>query len=267
VSGPPGGRAFVWAVRSEWWKVRSLRSTVITLVVAAAGTVGLGAGFCALIRSNYLSGSLSLAQLASFESAFSTLIGLYVTQFAVGLIGVLAVTAENATGLIKVSLVAVPSRLRLLGAKALVLGLVVLATSLPSCVAAFFVGEWVLGLPELHTSIGAPGVLRTVLVAPCYLVLVSLLGLGVGTVVRRTPGAVAAFFALLVGLPIVAGNLPAPWNVDIERYTLFPAALTTLLRPAAQSAYLSWWWSLALVAAYAAGSLLIGGALLRRRDA
>ncbi len=260
------GHPFFDEVRSEWLKLRTVRSSWITLLVTFAATVGLGALICSIYRYQFDRGRLSLSQLASFDSAFTTVSGVELAQFAIGVIGVVLMTSEYATGTIRASLAAVPRRVRLLTSKALVLAAVSLAVGLAGCFGAFFAGEPILGLPSLRTTLGAPGVLRVVLGGAAYLTLIGLLGLGIGTLLRRTAGAVAAVFGLLLVLPIIVSLLPSPWNVDIHEY-LPDQAGASLIRLTVRTGLLAPGWGALLLCGYAAAALVAGGILLVRRDA
>ena len=98
-------------VLSEWTKFRSLRSTLYTLGLAVVFMVGLGALFSA-ITANQPGG------LRPGQSAISTsLTGTFFAQLAIGVLGVLLITGEYSTGMIRASLTVVPRRLPMLWAK------------------------------------------------------------------------------------------------------------------------------------------------------
>jgi len=175
-------------------------------------------------------------------------------------------SSEHSTGLIRTSLVAVPKRVRLLAAKAIIFSVVSLFVGLVGSVAAFFLGQYILSARSIGTSIGQPGVLRVVIGAGLYIAVLGLLALGLGTIVRRTAGGIAAFFGLLLVLPLIAAVLPSPWNSDVSKY-LPSAAGTALLRTVPGANVLAPWTGFGLLCAYAAVSLVVGAILLVRRDA
>jgi len=251
---------------SEWLKIRTLRSSFITLGLTLVAIVGLGSLICAIFRHQYDTNQLSFADLATFDSAFTTVSGVELAQFAVGVLGVLVITAEYGTGTIRTSLAAVPQRVSFLVAKAVVFSLAILLIGLIGAFSAFFLGEAILGLPRLTTTIGAPGVLRVVFGAALYLWLIGLFSLGLGALIRRTAGGVAAVFGLLLVLPIIVQLLPSPWNTDIHKY-LPDQAGAAVLRTTVRAGLLSPWWGLALLAAYGAAAMIAGGAALVSRDA
>ena len=256
--------ARVDAVVSEWLKITSLRSTYITLVVAIATFVGVSALICAAYVHRY--DQLSPVELLTFDPAFLSVSGVFLAQLAVGVLGVLTMTSEHSTGMIRTSLSAVPDRLRLLAAKALVFLAVAFAVGLVGSFAAFFLGQAILNGRSIGTSISDPAALRVVVGAALYLAVLGLFALGLGTIIRRTAGAIAAFFGLLLVLPLIVSALPSPWSTDVHRY-LPDSAGTAMLRTVRQGDLLPPWGGFALLCGYAAASLVIGAALLLRRDA
>ena len=215
-SGPPAA-TFAGAVRSEWTKLRTLRSTIWTILV----TLALGAGFGALLSfagaRNYA--TLTPAEQASFDPTATSLAGHVMAQLAVAVLGVLIITSEYATGMIRTSLTAVPRRARLLAAKAVVLTVVALAVSEVTEFGAFFAGQAVLagkGVP--HAGLGEPHVLRAVIGAGLYLAAVALLGVAVGTLVRATAGAIATMVAVTLLVPIFTPALPESWARVVGRF-------------------------------------------------
>ena len=107
-------------VRSEWTKIRSVRSTVWSLFATFGITVGLGALFCFAYVRRY--DHLNIRQRLTFDPTVQSLRGLFLAQIAIGVLGVLVISSEYATGLIRTTLTAVPQRRTLLAAKAVVFG-------------------------------------------------------------------------------------------------------------------------------------------------
>jgi hypothetical protein len=147
--------------------------------------------------------------VASFDPTAIGLAGVQLAQIAVGVLGVLPVTSEYATGMIRTSMVAVPRRLPVLWGKAIVLALTAPLLFVPATFATFLVSQSVLSREQLATSLHQPGVARAVLGSALYLTAVGLLGLGLGALLRNTAGAIASLFGVLFGLQIVVGFLPA----------------------------------------------------------
>ena len=258
---------FVALLRAEWTKLRSVRSTMWSLLVTVAIIVGLGALFCAarVARADRLGPD----ELRNFDPTGFSLNGIFLAQLAVGVLGVLVISSEYATGQIRATFGATPQRTLVLAAKVLVFMVVVFVVGLAACFTAFFIGQSILsGSTKLqHASIGDPGVLRAVIGGAMYLAVLGALGIGLGTILRRTAGAIAALVGLLLILPILVNFLPSPWNTDIGKYLPLSAGNNVFHTATLSSTDLSLWVGFAVFCAYAIASLLIGAVLLTRRDA
>jgi ABC-2 type transport system permease protein len=263
-SEPGSGRVYLAATRAEWTKMRSVRSTMWTLLVAIALAVGFGA----LVGVSQVNSwdTLDPAMRARFDPTSFSLSGLFLAQIAVGVLGVLLITSEYATGQIRATIAATPQRLTVLAAKATTFVAVVFAIGLVSSFSAFFVGQVIFSAKGVDASLSDPDVLRAVIGGALYLSAVGLLGLGLGTILRRTAGAVSALVGLLVIIPLVAGFFPASWNESVGRF--FPArAGMAVFTVVPDPASLSPWVGFAVLVGYAALSLIVGGLLIARRDA
>lgn len=213
------------ALVSEWTKLRSVRSTVWSLVATSAFTIGLGTLFCwaYLHRRAERSDRQNAIRALMFDPTARSLNGVVLAQLAIGVLGVLVMSSEYTTGMIRTSLAAVPDRRVFLLAKTIVLASVGLVISMVSVFVAFFMGQAVLSGDGLGISLGADSVLRAVLGAGLYLTLIALFGLAIGTIVRRTPGAIATLFGIVLILPLIAQAFPEPWDVRIGRLAPFNA--------------------------------------------
>jgi ABC-2 type transport system permease protein len=251
-------------LRSEWTKLRSVRSTYWTLAAAAAVTIGLGAILSLFYINNYT--TMSAADRAGFEPTSYALSGLFLAQLAVGVLGALVITSEYGTGMIRTTFAAVPQRRLVLGAKAIVFTAVTLVTGVVSCLVGFFLSQAILSTHHLQTTIGAPGVLRAVIGGGLYLAVLGLLALGLGAIIRHTAGAISAVFGLILVVPTIALFLPSSWSNEISPYLPSNAgrAVFSVGHPIHS---LAPWTGLALFCAYAAATLLVAGFLLTRRDA
>ena len=251
-------------VRAEWTKLRSVRSTVWTLLA----TVGLAVGFGALIGASQMSSwdNLDPSEQLRFDPTSFSLSGLFLAQLAVGVLGVLVITSEYATGQIRATFGATPQRLTVLAAKAITFTAVVVVTGVVASFGAFSVGQAIFASKDLGASIADPGVLRAVFGGALYLAGVGLLGVGLGTILRRTAGAVAALVGLLFILPIVTGFLPSSFQETVGKY--FPAqAGMSIWNVVPTADALSPWAGFAVLLGYGVVTLAIGGLLLVRRDA
>jgi ABC-2 type transport system permease protein len=250
-------------VRSEWTKLRSVPSTAWSLLAAVTLIVGFGALYSVLRVTRPPTGPEAVA---AFDPTAVSLTGVQLAQLAIGVLGVLLVAGEYATGTIRVSLAAVPRRLPVLWGKAIVFALTTLLLCLPATLAAFLVGQSILSAERLDTSLGQPGVARAVLGSALFLSAVGLLGLGLGALLRSTAGAVAALFGLLFGPQLLAGLLPAAWSDKLYPYLPVPAgAAVANVRP--DPAALAPWSGFGLFCLYTAVVLALAAWQLRRRDA
>src|SRR5262249_50900907 len=148
------------------------------------------------------------AAIASFDPAGVSLSGVQLAQIAVGVLGVLLITSEYATGLIRTTLAAVPRRLPVLWGKAALVTAATLAASLPAAFVAFVAGQSILARAHLSVPLSDPGVVRVVIGSALYLAVAALIGLGLGALLRSTAGAVAGPLGLLFGLRRAAGFPP-----------------------------------------------------------
>jgi ABC-2 type transport system permease protein len=249
-------------VRSEWTKLRSQPSAAWSLLTAVALIVVFGVLY-SLVRVTRP--PRTAADLASFDPTAISLAGAQLAQVAVGVLGVLLVTGEYATGMIRTTMVAVPRRLPVLWGKAIVFVLTAPLLFVPATFATFLVSQSVLSREHLATSLHDPGVARAVLGSALYLTAVGLLGLGLGALFRNTAGAIATLFGVLFGLQILVGFLPATLSDHIARYLPTPAGVAvTNVRP--DPASLGPWAGFGLFCLYTAIVLGLAACLLRRRD-
>jgi ABC-2 type transport system permease protein len=263
VQSPAGPRVTqAKVIRSEWTKLRSQPSTFWSLLTAVALIVGFGVLY-SLVRVTRP--PRTAADMASFDPTAVGLAGVQLAQIAVAVLGVLLITSEYATGMIRASMAAVPRRLPVLWAKAIVFVLTAPVLFVPATFATFLVSQSVLSREQLDTSLNQPGVARAVLGSALYLTAVGLLGLGLGALLRNTAGAIASLFGVLFGLQIVVGFLPATLADRITRYLPTPAGVAvTNVRP--DPAALGPWAGFGLFCLYTAITLGLAAWLLRRRD-
>jgi ABC-2 type transport system permease protein len=244
---------------SEWTKFRSVRSTYWTLLIAAITPIALSGIVALAVTAQPRPGQPPVDPLlpgfASLEYAV----------LAVGVLGVLAFTSEHATGLIRTTFVAVPQRRAVLAAKAAVAGAVTLILGELLAFASFFLAQAILSGHHRGVSLSHPGAPGAVLAEGILLFVSTMIGLGLGAVIRHTAGAIAALVGLIY-LPAVLGLLPPPWNDRIGRFTLIDAAKqVALLHPAA--GLLSPAFSVVVLLAWPAAALLTAAFLITRRDA
>jgi ABC-2 type transport system permease protein len=247
----------------EWLKLRSVRSTWWALLVYAVGMIALAI----LVLYHQHWASMSPADRASFDPTNDSYAGLAIGQLAIGVLGVLVITSEFSSGLIRATFAAAPRRPLVLAAKAAVLTAVALVAGEILAFAAFAAGEAVLKAPAPHASLAQPGVLRAVLMAGAYPVLIGLIGLGLGALIRHTAGAISAVVGVLFVLPLIL--VPLGTSVQNAAAQYMPMLIAenslTAVKPVAHS--LSPGLGFALLCGYAAVALAAGGWALARRDA
>jgi hypothetical protein len=249
---------------SEWIKLRSVRSTYLVLLFAAVAAVGIGY-LVAGADANHFS-AMTAAERATFDPVRDSFSGWGLALLAFGAMGVLAISSEYTTGLIRTTFAAVPRRRAVLAAKAAVVGVITLLAGELIAFATFFTAQWALSARHLDVTLAHPGALRGVLAAGFYLAVTAWVGLGLGAVIRHTAGAITALAGVVLLLPQIVHALPAPWNVRIGEYVLDLAAQQTIAQhPAA--GYFSAGPSFLIVAAYAATAIAAAAFVITRRDA
>jgi ABC-2 type transport system permease protein len=249
---------------SEWVKLRSVRSTFFTLVAATIAMIGLGPLMAAVTADRWP--DLTAAERAAYEPAALSLVGYYLAQLAVGVLGVLVITGEYSTGMIRATLTAVPRRLPVLWAKAAVFGAVVWALMTAATLAAFLVSQELMESTGIAVSLGDPGVTRVVLGNGLYLTAVGLLSVGIGAFIRNTASGTTTIFGLLLVVPEIVKTLPAPWAENIGKFLPNNAGRSVaILDPGPSS--LAPWTGFAVLCLYAAVALAAAAVALKRRDA
>jgi len=264
VSAPVGVEPVTRArvLNSEWIKMRSLRSTAFTLLAGVVLMVAIGWIFGWATTANW--SDLGPAEQASFSPIDATLAGFNLAQLAIGVLGVLLVTGEYATGMIRATFGAVPRRLPVLWAKATLYFGVTFVLMLAAAFAAFLGGQQLLGTHG--TGLSATGAMRAVVGVAGYLALIGVFSVALGFIIRSTAGGVATLFGLLLVLPTLGLLLPASWREHTLPYlpsnagaTMFSARSATDALPATTSLLVLLGW----VVVGLAGAAL----LLKRRDA
>jgi ABC-2 type transport system permease protein len=251
-------------LRSEWTKLRTQPSALWALLSTVILITGFGILYSLLRETRP---PQTAAGIRAFDPTAISLSGVQLAQIAVGVLGVLLITSEYATGLIRASLAAVPRRLPVLWGKASLLAAATISVSLPAALAAFMAGQSILRRRHLAVTLSDPGVTRAVIGGALYLAVAGLIGLGLGTLLRSTAGGIAALFGLLFALPIVAGFLPGSWAEDVGKY--LPGAAgqaVTQVHPDPVSS-LPPWTGFGVFCLYAALLLSLSAVRMRRGDA
>lgn len=249
-------------LRSEFIKFRTLRSTLIVLGLTVVAIVGIGLLIAAVTNSNFA--SLHAGERAHFNAVDRVLAGSHIAELTVGVLGVLLISGEYSTGMIRATFGAVPARLPVLWAKLIVFASMVFLVCLVSSFVAFLGGEAL--LTSHGVALSSPGALRAVVGVALYLTVVGVLGVAFGFIIRNTAGGIAALFAMLLVLPGLSNLLPSSWQDTIVPY--YPSnagqALYTLH---GDGTSLAPWTGFTLFVGYAALAIVIAAITLRRRDA
>jgi hypothetical protein len=251
------------AARMEWLKLRSVRSTAWILLVFAAGMIGIAI----LVLSHENWATMSPSDRASFDPTNAGFAGLALGQLAFGVLGVLMITSEFSSGMIRATFAAVPRRPLLLAAKAGVLAGVTLVAGEVLAFASFALGEAVLRSPAPHASLGQPGVLRAVLMAGAYPALIALIGLGLGAIIRHTAGAISAVVGVLFVLPLILVPLGTSLQNSVGKFLPMIIAENSITAVKPDVDNLAAGVGFGLLCLYAIVALAAGGWLLTRRDA
>lgn len=251
-------------IHSEWTKLRSLRSTVFSLLAAVVFIVGLSALVPSVIVSHWP--PRDAGEALSFDPTTRSLAGVFLAQLAIGVLGVLLISGEYATGMIRATFAAVPTRLPVLWAKTAVFAGVTLVLTVPAVLGAFLIGQSIFKGKNLQTDLGQPGVVRAVLGAALYLTVVGVLGLGLGALLRNTAAAISTLFGLLFVLPIIVHFLPSSFSDSVDKY-LPSSAGQAITHVRADPLSLSPWAGFGVFCLYAVAALAVAAVGLRRRDA
>jgi ABC-2 type transport system permease protein len=287
VGRQPSGRAgFIGTMRSEFTKIRSVRSTYWTLLALVLACVGIGALFSwgqtqRLIRlesGTSFHGKAPAGVIANVaadihsQAASISLFGLLFGQLIIIVLGALAITSEYSTGMIRTSLTAMPRRGTVFAAKGVIFSLVALVVGLVTSFLAFFTGQAILSTQHVSVTLGQPNVLRTVIGGGLFLAVCGLLSFGIGAMLRHSAGAIAAGIGLMFVLWILSQFLPGPpsgWfgQEDIDKWIPFNAGSSIWENQANGLHPFSPWIGFAVFCIYTAVAIVGGLVVFLRRDA
>lgn len=261
---PLGNYSFLDLVKSEWTKIRSVRSTMWTIAVTIVLGIGIGALVTAETRAHW---SGTVGNRVSFDPTQTSLIGLLIAQFSIGVLGVLVISAEYSTGTIRATFCAIPKRSRVYAAKLFVFGVLSFVVAELTSFVAFFLGQFLLSSPATHATVSSPGTFRAVFGGGLFVCVLGLIAMGMGTIIRHTAGAISAFVAMLLILPLIIQALPYQLSLDMQRF--MPDRIGVHMITTKGDLFNSFtpWTGMFILCLYAAGLLIIGLILLERRDA
>jgi ABC-2 type transport system permease protein len=265
--------SFGGLLRSEWIKLRTLRSTIWCYAIIVAITIGLGLLIASAIQSSTINpsspGNEAIVQVATLGIAFS--------QLVAAVLGALLITGEYGTGMIRSTLTAVPKRLPALAAKAIVLAVTTFALGLVSIVVTALVATPILTAKNIPVDLADGKVWFAIVGGAGYLALIALLALAVGTIVRNSAGGISAALGLVFVAPIVfqiiAGITQATWAINV--LALLPSSaggrmyayVSDVAAPASKTIVLDPFQGFLVLAVWVIAFFVVASVLLKRRDA
>jgi hypothetical protein len=251
--------------RSEWTKFVTVRSTLWSLAIGILLTLAFPIIFAAVTSSHW--GTMSPHERADRHPMDIALAGVNVAQLAIAVLGVLVITAEYSTGMIRSTLLAVPKRLPVLWAKIGIYAAVAFALTLPAVIVSFYTSQAILDRHHiLQISISAPGVLRSIFGAALYVMGVGVFALALGSIIRNTAGGISAFVGIFFVIPPLMNVFPLSWNNAISKWLPSEAGRQLFALTRDPSRYAQWP-SGAIFLGYIVLAIAIAAVLLRHRDA
>ncbi len=272
--GPGFGRLLL----SEWTKIRSVRSTLLTLIIFVVVSLGL-TGLITWLTVRAISAGHAdrrSAGLLADPVSFILGTGLGLGQLAICVLGALVITTEYSSGTIRASVLAVPRRLPMLAAKGLVFSAIVFVLGEAVAFGSFFIGQSVVQghsvtvgplTRTITVSLSQPGVTRAVIGSGLYLTVLGLFALAFGVIIRHTAGAITTVIGLVLVIFPLLGLLPYSWGAHIHAYAPTVAGQLITADHQQSGQLLTPWQGFGVFCAWTALLLIIGGWMLHRRDA
>ena len=266
------GLSFTGIIRSEWIKLWSLRSTPWSFALVVLTALGMAALMSfAMVGLRDSGADIPAGGFPAPDQArtlvTSSTFGVFFGQLIVAVLGVLVMSGEYSTGMIKSTLTAVPRRLPTLWAKTAVLFVATFVVSAVSTIGSFLVSSPILAGTGLHASLFDESVILPLLGGGLYLALVSVFALGIGVILRSSAGGIAAALGMVLLLPSVLPMIPADWVADLGPYLISNAGMNLMGLVGMSTASLGFWQNLLIVLGWVAASLIGAAVLLKRRDA
>ncbi|MDA8068699.1 MAG: ABC transporter permease subunit [Actinomycetota bacterium] len=264
-SGAAGQRVTLpRVIRSEWTKLWTLRSTRWSLLLAFAAQAGLGPLIAAIEMARW--SHLSLFERLTINPIDRSLGGWHLAQLAMAILGVMTITGEYHTGMIRSSLMAAPKRLPVLWAKLLVFSAVTLVLMVIAAFIGFLGGQAIFAEHHVNASLSSAHALRAIFGAALFTTATGALCIALGTIVRRTAGGISLFVGVFFVLPGLVAILPSATANAINPY--LPSSLGQAVAQALTGPHdFAPWAAFAIFCGYTAAVIAIGAVLLLRRDA
>jgi ABC-2 type transport system permease protein len=252
---------------AEWTKIRSVRSTVWSLILLIVLDLGFTALLTSLTVSQWKNANPS-DRASLMADPTSTILGsgFFLSQLTICVLGVMVVASEYSTGMIRASLLAVPKRLPMLAAKSVVFGLLILVLGIAVSFVSFFIGAAILH-SKAPVELGDPGVLRAVIGGGLYLAMLGLFALALGSIIRHTAAGITGVIGFVLVLAPLAALLPGKLGDHIHAYLPSEAGHLVAQAHQAPNDLLTPWQGYGVFAIWTAGLLVVAAILLKRRDA
>jgi ABC-2 type transport system permease protein len=268
-AGRPATRraGFDGLLRSEWTKLRTVRSTTWSLAAMAAISVGLMSFIAWVIMRQWDTFSAEEQAIMAAEP-LQIIIDqpVFISQLIVAVLGVMVVSAEYTTGMIRSTLQAQPRRLQVLGAKVVVFAVLMFAVGELLSFAAFFAGRWVMS-EHIQVGLGDPGIARSVFGAGLFLTVLGLFSLAFGAIVRHTAGAITGVLGLILIVSNLTILLPGSWGDHVHAWMPTNAGQLIFKPSLPPDTLLTQWQGLAVFGGWTVLLLAVAGYLFRTRDA
>jgi hypothetical protein len=256
-------------IRSEFTKIRSVRSTYWTLILLVLAGLAWSVIYCAATAHRWA--TMGALDKQGFDATQGSVIGLALLgQLVIVVLGALMITSEYSNQSIRTSLTVMPRRGVLFGAKAAVFTAVAAVTAIVASFASFFIGQRLLASTHAAATLSTPRALQAVVMTAMFVVLCGLFAYGLGAVLRNTAGTITAAYGFLFLLPQLAKALDPTWYYDLVRWLPggdFVALITSSSAGQPVAHMFSAWTEIGIFAAYVAVLLALGASALRTKDA
>jgi len=265
---PTLGAALLRTLRSEFTKLRSVRSTYWIMFVLVVASAAWCVAYC--LGTVHQWPHMSAQDRSGFDATQNSILGLALLgQLVIVVFGALMITSEYSTGMVRTSLTVMPRRGTLYAAKAAVFAAVSLIVAFVASFGTFFLGRVLLSSTHVTMSLSQPGVLRSLIITALFVEACGLVAFGIGALVRNTAAALTLAFGFLVLLPQLVRTLPVFLHNDLTRWVPGGDAINSMTATiGGQTPHtFSAWGELAVFAGYAAIVLLLGAVQFARRDA
>lgn len=253
---------------SEWTKIRSVRSTIWTLLLLVVVTVGMTTLFMALTEAQWNNSQNKSQNADIIADPVGAILGsgLFLGQLTVCVLGVLVISSEYTTGMIRASLLAVPRRIPMLAAKAIVFAFVVFVVGLVVAFASFFVGQSILHA-HVPVSLNRPGVTRAVIGAALFLTVLGLFSLAIGGIIRHSAGAITTVIGFVLVLSPLAQLLPGSIGKHVHAFLPSEAGHMIVQLHKTKNDILTPWQGFGVFCAWTVVLMAIAVVMLKQRDA